>query len=53
MDLFQNPENHFSAIEYVLCDTAYEPGDNAVPAYKSRTGFLQDNDEQRFNTDLA
>ena len=53
MDLFQTPERFFTDLEYVLCDTAYEPSQHAIPAYKSLTGFRQDEDEQLFNTALA
>ena len=53
MDQYQRPELYFSDIEYLLCDTAFEPSHHAVPAYKCQPGFLQDPDKKRFNTALA
>jgi len=53
MDHCQNPHKYFLKHEYILCDTAFVPSDHAIPAYKCEPGFLQDPDEQRFNTALA
>ena len=35
MDQCQRPELNFSDIKYLLCDTAFEPSNHAVPAYKA------------------
>mgnify|MGYP006169553629 CR=1 FL=1 len=43
----------FSPLQYVLCDTAFEPSDIAVAAYKCQAGFVQDRDEQMFNTCMS
>ena len=53
MDQYQDPEKFFSAVEYILCDTAFEPCAFAIPGYKAQTGFMQDVDEQTFNTAMA
>ena len=53
MDQCQRPELYFSDVEYLLCDTAFEPTNYAIPAYKAQPGFVQDRDEQKFNTCLA
>ena len=47
MDQYQRPELYFSDIEYLLCDTAFEPSHHTVPAYKCQPGFLQDPDKKR------
>ena len=49
----QSPEKYFTSLEYVLCDTAFEPSDHAIPSYKCLTGFVQDRDEELFNTALG
>ena len=53
MDQCQRPELYFSDVEYLLCDTAFEPSNYVIPAYKAQPGFVQDQDEQKFNTCLA
>ena len=39
----------FSPLQYVLCDTAFEPSDIAIAAYKCQAGFVQDRVDQIFN----
>lgn len=38
MRQFKYPEAFFECTEYVLCDYAYSPSDNAIPAYKRGSG---------------
>eukprot|EP00804_Cyclotella_cryptica_P023292 CCRYP_000454-RA/>CCRYP_000454-RA protein AED:0.19 eAED:0.17 QI:0/0/0/0.66/0/0/3/0/143 len=38
---------------YVLYDTAFEPSDIAIAADKCQAGFVQDRDEQMFNTCMS
>ena len=35
---YQVPEDFFSPLEYVICDTAYEPTSFCVPAFKCVSG---------------
>eukprot|EP00956_Cyclotella_meneghiniana_P011420 scaffold16021_cov55-Cyclotella_meneghiniana.AAC.1 len=51
MRQFKYPEHFFECTEYVLCDSAYSPSENAIPAYK-RTGG-DDADNNTFNAFLA
>ncbi|KAL7502972.1 hypothetical protein ACHAXN_002869 [Cyclotella atomus] len=43
----------FSELEYLLCDTTYEPDSFCVSAYKYQSGYVQQRDEEQFNTCLA
>ncbi|KAL7520303.1 hypothetical protein ACHAWX_005032 [Stephanocyclus meneghinianus] len=49
----QKAGDFFSPLQYVLCDTAFEPSDIAIAAYKCQAGFVQDRDEQMFNTCMS
>eukprot|EP00804_Cyclotella_cryptica_P005843 CCRYP_000136-RC/>CCRYP_000136-RC protein AED:0.24 eAED:0.23 QI:0/-1/0/1/-1/1/1/0/245 len=49
----QKAQDFFSPLQYVLCDTAFEPSDIAIAAYKCQAGFVQDRDEQMFNTCMS
>eukprot|EP00804_Cyclotella_cryptica_P018903 CCRYP_006432-RC/>CCRYP_006432-RC protein AED:0.31 eAED:0.30 QI:0/-1/0/1/-1/1/1/0/185 len=49
----QKASDFFSPLQYVLCDTAFEPSDIAVAAYKCQAGFVQDRDEQMFSTCMS
>ena len=53
MDQCQNPEKYFSPLQYILTDTAFEPSNHAIPAYKSQTGFVQEPNKELFNNALA
>jgi hypothetical protein len=52
MKQYQTPEELFSLLEYVMCDTAYKPTDFCVPAYKcvSVDVLLLHPDKTLFNT---
>jgi hypothetical protein len=51
----QRPSDFFSPGEYIVADTAYEPSNKVIPAFKSRPGMcqLQTPDKQMFNLCLA
>jgi len=51
MDLYKNPQEHFSQGEYVLTDSAYGLTLNCIPAYKAPAANLSDN--TAFNYCLA
>jgi len=53
MDQCQNSDKYFSPLQYILTDTAFEPSNHAIPAYKSQTGFIQEPNKELFNTALA
>ena len=44
---------YFSASEYVLCDTAFEPSDICIPAYKTDVGFYQSIEKMKFNKAMS
>ncbi len=46
-------DKYFSPQEYVLADTAFEPSDNCIPAYKNDAAFHLDPDKVKFNTALS
>jgi hypothetical protein len=51
----QRPGDFFSPGEFVVADTAYEPSNEVIPAFKSSPGMglLQPTDKQTFNLCLA
>ncbi len=49
----KNPAKYFSTQEYILCDTAFEPSDICVPAYKTDAGFHQSPEKIKFNNALS
>ena len=51
----QRPSDFFSPGEYIVADTAYEPSNEVIPAFKSSPGMglLQTPDKQMFNLCLA
>lgn len=51
----QNQKSHkyFGPREYVIGDTAFEPSDICVSAYKCDPGFYQDCDKQNFNSCMS
>ena len=49
----RNPEEYFDEMQYILCDTAYEPSTFCIPAYKCQTGYVQPSDQEYFNSCLA
>ncbi|KAL9183012.1 hypothetical protein ACHAXT_004799 [Thalassiosira profunda] len=53
MDQYQQPEKFFGPTEYLLCDTAFNPSNHCVPAYKQLRGYLMDEEEEHFNTALG
>ena len=55
MNQYQVPEDFFSPLEYVICDTAYEPTSLCVSAFKcvSGDGLIMHPDKTLFNTILA
>ena len=46
----QKAGDFFSPLQYVLGDTAFEPSNIAIAAYRCQKGFVQDRDEQMVNT---
>jgi hypothetical protein len=53
MQHYQRHGEYFDPEEYLLCDTAYEPSEFAIPAYKNQAGYVQHPDEEQFNSCLA
>jgi hypothetical protein len=53
MKQYNNPGAYFEPSEYLLCDTAYDPSDITVPAYKCQAGFVMPQDELNFNSCLT
>ena len=55
MKQYQVPEDFFSPLEYVICDTACEPTSFCVPAFKCVSGdwLIMHPDTTLFNTMLA
>ena len=53
MNQSQRPELYFSDIEYILCDTAFEPSNHAVSSYRAQPRFVQDHVEELFNKCMA
>jgi hypothetical protein len=55
MKQHRDPEEYFSANEFIMCDTAYEPSWFCVPAFKcaSGDGLVLDPNKALFNTVLA
>ena len=53
MAQYRNPEEYFDEMQYILCDTAYEPSTFCIPAYKCQTGYVQPSDQEYFNSCLA
>ena len=51
MRQFKDPQAFFEVTEYVLCDSAYSPSDNAIPAYKKGSG--NNTSQATFNGFLA
>jgi hypothetical protein len=49
----QQAHKYFSDLEYLLGDTAFEPSEICIPAYKCDPGFFQDRDHQHFNRCMA
>jgi hypothetical protein len=48
-------EKYFTVFEYIITDTAFDPGENVLPAYKAMPGqtFPEDEDEKLFNTVIS
>ena len=44
MPQYQRPDDFFDKVEYVLGDSAFEPGNHCVPAYRSQAGYIHDKD---------
>ncbi|EJK67067.1 hypothetical protein THAOC_11945 [Thalassiosira oceanica] len=53
MDQHTQQEKHFAIVEYILCDTAFEPGNHAIPAFKAVRGQVLDRKENKFNFAMA
>jgi hypothetical protein len=51
--IFLKKEEFFSTIEYLLGDTAFEPSDIMVPAFKKQVDVPQPLDQSSFNTKMA
>ena len=51
--LYRNSDEMFSPKEYLLGDSAFTPGINMVPPFKSLPGEALDNNKTAFNTLLA
>ncbi len=49
----KQPDDHFNDIEYIICDTAFEPSPYCIPAYKSDVGFVLTRGKELFNQILA
>jgi hypothetical protein len=49
----KSPDKYFSPSEYLLCDTAFEPSDICIPAYKTDAGFHQSPEKIKFNYALS
>ena len=52
--MFQNSQNYFNEMEYIIADSAYSPSMFLVPAFKRSTGeAVPDDGKYWFNTQLA
>ena len=52
-DTNQKAGDVFCPLQYMLCDTAFKPANIAIAVYKCQKGFVQDRDEQMFNTCMS